>query len=789
MAQYDTTLGFKVNAQALKDAEKTLQDVQKSLKDVSKGASDMDKKTTTASKNMRRAFNIVKVSAAAASVALAGVVTSVVALAINNSKAIDSLGKMAQQIGTTTENLSNMRYAANMMAGVAEGRFDMALRRMTRRIQEAAAGGGPAAKAIEAMGLSAKELARLAPDEQFRKIADGIKATSAQGDRLRYVMALMDTEGMPLVNMLAEGSDKIREFEREAEKLGLTISGDTAKAAAEFQDTLSRLRAVKQGMVNDLTSAVLPSLNNLAEVFKDEETRDGIRQMTQWIAELTAKLIEGAVQIVRFINEANKLKTLNQQVARGATPDQFTDMQAQQRWEQIDTRRRALAQSPLANSASGRRQLAREADYGFRESTGITNQLAFQRVYDPDAELRYLDQELLKFERRVAEGLAESAKNAVNAATSTPVTIPTSPTSPTGSSTPKTDPLQSAYAAEVNMLTEQIALFGEIDNRTRMLWETEQGRFRDLDAAQKQHLLNLAGAKDSQNEAMAIEAARTAGTQAHADILQKVQINEEALELVRTGQIKTQEGLNRHLEREAFIRNLNKQIQEDQVILTTEQYNEAIAGFERLQELGPETEKAFAKPLVNIQEMFQDTLINNVGTAFERLFDGVEVGFSDMLKEMAKQAAKSMLMNYLTAGFGGASNAWSWSSMFGVKQADGGAWNKGVQFFANGGIVNRATAFGMAGGGMGVMGEAGPEAILPLTRGSNGKLGVAAEGSGGATLVVSPGAVVVNATEDSGEDVRQTAQALDQLINAKMEKFMREQQRPGNSLNRISGRF
>lgn len=56
--------------------------------------------------------------------------------------------------------------------------------------------------------------------------------------------------------------------------------------------------------------------------------------------------------------------------------------------------------------------------------------------------------------------------------------------------------------------------------------------------------------------------------------------------------------------------------------------------------------------------------------------------------------------------------------------ADGAAFSQGrVMPFANGGIVSQATAFPMR-GGVGVMGEAGPEAIMPLARGADGKLGV-----------------------------------------------------------------
>jgi lambda family phage tail tape measure protein len=60
----------------------------------------------------------------------------------------------------------------------------------------------------------------------------------------------------------------------------------------------------------------------------------------------------------------------------------------------------------------------------------------------------------------------------------------------------------------------------------------------------------------------------------------------------------------------------------------------------------------------------------------------------------------------------------------------GGAASK----FASGGVVGRPTVFPMANGNIGLMGEAGPEAIMPLSRGADGKLGVNASGGGGGSV-------------------------------------------------------
>jgi phage-related minor tail protein len=56
--------------------------------------------------------------------------------------------------------------------------------------------------------------------------------------------------------------------------------------------------------------------------------------------------------------------------------------------------------------------------------------------------------------------------------------------------------------------------------------------------------------------------------------------------------------------------------------------------------------------------------------------------------------------------------------------------------FASGGVVSAPTYFPMQGGRMGLMGEAGAEAILPLQRGADGRLGVATGNGGGGVNVV-----------------------------------------------------
>lgn len=83
-----------------------------------------------------------------------------------------------------------------------------------------------------------------------------------------------------------------------------------------------------------------------------------------------------------------------------------------------------------------------------------------------------------------------------------------------------------------------------------------------------------------------------------------------------------------------------------------------------------------------------------------------------------------------------------------------------VQPFANGGVVSGPVTFPMR-GGRGLMGEAGPEAIMPLSRGPDGKLGVRAGGGG------SPVNVVMNiSTPDADSFRRSQGQIAAQLGRA-----------------------
>lgn len=97
-----------------------------------------------------------------------------------------------------------------------------------------------------------------------------------------------------------------------------------------------------------------------------------------------------------------------------------------------------------------------------------------------------------------------------------------------------------------------------------------------------------------------------------------------------------------------------------------------------------------------------------------------------------------------SGGGGGGGLFGSLLKLFGF--ADGGVFSSGLVPFASGGVFGAPTLFAMGGGRTGVLGEAGPEAIMPLSRGSDGRLGVRASIAGSRPSAPGGAAVAVPVT-------------------------------------------
>ncbi len=163
---------------------------------------------------------------------------------------------------------------------------------------------------------------------------------------------------------------------------------------------------------------------------------------------------------------------------------------------------------------------------------------------------------------------------------------------------------------------------------------------------------------------------------------------------------------------------------------------------------------------------------------------------ADLAKMEARIAASKLLGSVLGMfGFGASaggstpSGAYSSAALSVIPNADGGVYRSAGLSQYSGSIVNRPTFFAFARGAA-VMGEAGPEAILPLRRGTDGKLGVVAAGSGGMAMFAPQYHIAISNT--GPELTPQALKAVYDLGKKAAADFVQQQGRDGG---RLSGAY
>jgi lambda family phage tail tape measure protein len=136
-------------------------------------------------------------------------------------------------------------------------------------------------------------------------------------------------------------------------------------------------------------------------------------------------------------------------------------------------------------------------------------------------------------------------------------------------------------------------------------------------------------------------------------------------------------------------------------------------------------------PFQKVVEGVAGTIESELNSAFASVLDGTKTlgeALLDFASNVLAQVAQDLFAQQFSKPIA--------AGIAGIFSEKGNVFNSaGVTPFANGGVVSGPTIFPFA-NGIGLMGEAGPEAIMPLARGADGKLGVAAANGNSAPNVI-----------------------------------------------------
>lgn len=231
--------------------------------------------------------------------AVSGAAIAYGALVAHAVEAADKTHLVAQRLGLTTEALSTYHYAAQM-ANVSTATFDSALGRLSNAVARAAGGSKIQAQLFDKMGISVRDAGYQVKgtDTLLNEIA-GKFATYRDGpEKAALANKLFGQSGSELIPLLNELGDKgFAAVREEAEKLGVVIDGNTAKAANELGNKITALKLVTEGYFNNVARDVLPNLVLFAKDLNDLADKagvankgttvlgDGIRAVATWFVE------------------------------------------------------------------------------------------------------------------------------------------------------------------------------------------------------------------------------------------------------------------------------------------------------------------------------------------------------------------------------------------------------------------------------------------------------------------------------------------------------------------------
>jgi hypothetical protein len=429
--------------------------------DTAKFQSDMGRAAHVADRHMASIKSSINAGVAtiAASAAAAG--SALILLTRNAINAADDINKMSQKVGMSVENLSRLQYAAELSDVGIEG-LAIGLKKLSVNMLEAASGSKEANQGFAALGISVTNSSGQlkSSDQILKEVADRFARIEDGAGKTALAVKLFGRSGADLIPLLNQGAAGMKAMADEADRLGITISRDTAKAAEEFNDNLKRVEASSRAVGLTIANALLPTLNKLLEQFLvGKQAAGGF-----W----NALLVFGTINPFKSLGD--NLKTINADIEK--------------------------------------LQKIQKGDFG-TGLEGVVNKMRGATA-GGDLEKRQMQREFLLAQQRqealalLPSGLRDETQRYGGAGAKEKAPL----LPKTGSGTARVRAAKQErdlYAEAVKSLNELMVREQEYTVFQETLARIEQGRYGNLTAGQRDNLLLLAGQVDQLKENLKVE--------------------------------------------------------------------------------------------------------------------------------------------------------------------------------------------------------------------------------------------------------------------------------------------
>lgn len=209
----------------------------------------------------------------------------------------DKLNKLSQSIGIPVDELSKLKYAADLSDVSLESLGKSTVKLSKAMIEVAGGGTGPAKQAFDALGISVKNSdgTMKSANDVLGEAADKFAGYKDGAAKTALAVALFGKAGAEMIPLLNMGKDGLQEAGEEAEKFGIVLDKNTTQAAENFNDNLTRLHKTKDGLVVQITARLLPAMedfsNKMVQASKDGELLDKVASGIEYILRGTASVV------------------------------------------------------------------------------------------------------------------------------------------------------------------------------------------------------------------------------------------------------------------------------------------------------------------------------------------------------------------------------------------------------------------------------------------------------------------------------------------------------------------
>jgi hypothetical protein len=167
---------------------------------------------------------------------------------------------------------------AAQLSGSSLSELETGIKRMQYAIVQAGYGLETYTRVFKELGLSYDQLKDLAPEDQFTAITDAIADMPDPTEKAAVALELFGRAGTDLLPMLSSGSAGLDAMKQEAHDLGLVFTSEAASKAEAFKDSITKLKGAVSGLCSNIGEALAPLLTKLVGFFSSV-----IQKITDWL--------------------------------------------------------------------------------------------------------------------------------------------------------------------------------------------------------------------------------------------------------------------------------------------------------------------------------------------------------------------------------------------------------------------------------------------------------------------------------------------------------------------------